>query len=245
MEASERRHPGTQSVLAADGREIFRGQWDPRLLAGLLVESDPEWWRDKTVLDIGGNTGGLSLELARLGARVTIAEPDPYGNTIGRTRDVIGELAAAEGLQLAIDEADLFSCHSLERHEVVLCLGLLYHFRYPQLILDYLSSLEPRWLFLSSQTHPSDELALFNRASPGIMNPDYLAPETRLTGWHPTRPLLERMLEWAGFTEITDLTDRRYDFPQKPRGATNSAYYRARLESPVDPEALKPVFYPR
>jgi hypothetical protein len=236
-------HRGAQSVLDAEGKTLFVGEWDPRTLAAFLTDDDG-WWNGRTVLDIGANTGGLSLELARMGGRVTIAEPDPYGNNLALTRELVTDLAGREDLDIHLSDADLFSCHELDRHDTVLCLGLIYHFRYPQLVLDYLSSLEPEWLFLSCQTHPSDDLALYNRANPGILKPGHLPDDIRLTGWHPTRVLLERMLEWAGFAEVTSLTDQRYDFPNKPPGATNSAYYRARLHSPVDPEAAKRVFYP-
>jgi hypothetical protein len=234
---------GRQAVLDVDGNAVFNGEWDPRALADLLTPGDAAWWGGRHVLDIGANTGGLSLELARMGASVTLAEPDPYGTSLALTRDLVTEFADREELDVHISDADLFSSHELGRHDTILCLGLLYHFRYPQLVLDYLSSLETDWLFVSSQTHPSDELALYNRASPGLLRRNHLRPDLILAGWHPTRALLERMLESAGFTDVTDLTDRRYDFPEKPKGATNSAYYSARLRTPVDPETLKRVFY--
>lgn len=232
-----------QAVLDVDGNAVFHGEWDPRALADLLTRGNPAWWEGRRVLDIGANTGGLSLELARMGASVTLAEPDPYGTSITLTRDLVMQFADREGLDVRISDADLFSSNELGWHDTILCLGLLYHFRYPQLVLDYLSSLEPRWLFVSCQTHPSDELALYNRASPGLLRRNHLRPDLILAGWHPTRALLERMLESAGFTDVTDLGDRRYDFPEKPKGATNSAYYSARLRAPVNPETLKRAFY--
>lgn len=238
-------HRGAQSVYDRHGAKLFEGEWDPRALVEILSGDDPSFWEGKRVLDIGANTGGLSVELARLGAAVTLAEPDPYGNNLGLTRDLVTRLRADEHLQLEFTSTELFSCHELARHDVVLCLGLLYHFRYPQFTLDYLSSLEPAFLFISCQTHPSKDLALYNRAQPGILPKNHLPDDVVLTGWHPTRPLLERMLAWAGFEDIVSLTRKRLDFPRKLPGTTNSAYYRAKLLRPVNPNDVLRVFYPR
>ncbi len=236
---------GTQSVLRLDGSSEFEGEWDPRVLADLLTGEDLDFWKGRRVLDIGGNTGGLSLELARRGASVTISEPDPYKNSIAKTERIIRRSAVDEGLNLEIADADLFHCHELDRHDTVLCLGLLYHFRHPQLVVDYLSALEPEWLFISSQTHPSDDLALFNRAHLGILGRGHLPDDTVLTGWHPTRALLVRMLEWAGFDTPISLTADRYDFPKKLPGATNSSYYKAKLLRPVNVEEASRAYLPR
>ncbi|MGK2954752.1 MAG: class I SAM-dependent methyltransferase [Solirubrobacterales bacterium] len=233
----------TQSVYDHNGQELFAGMWDPKMLAAILTRDDPGFWQGRRVLDIGANTGGLSVELARMGAIVTVAEPDPFRNTLAQTHELLLRLREDEQLDLTIERKTLFECHTLPRHDVVLCLGLMYHFRYPQMLIDYLSSLRPEFLFISSQTHPSTELALFNRA--GILSKDHFPDDLVLTGWHPTRPLLERMLKWAGFIEVESLTKEPFDFPRKPPGATNSAYYKARLSNPVDPETLRTVFYPR
>src|SRR5690606_26654896 len=118
-----------------------------------------------------------------------------------------------------------------------LCLGLIYHFRYPQLILDYLSSMQPAVLYISTQTDPSEKLILVNRRQPGVLRKGHLKSDVILTGWHPTRRLLERMLLWAGFDEVTSLTKKEYNFPNKQFGTTNSSYYRAVCVAPKNPEA--------
>jgi SAM-dependent methyltransferase len=176
---------GTQSVFDRDGTLLFEGQWDPRLIASLLTGDDVDFWKGRKVLDCGANTGGLSVELARMGASVTAAEPDPHANTIAFTRGILEEIATREGLNLIVVDADLFSSHELGHHDVVLCLGLIYHFRYPQLLLDYLSSLRSDYLFLSCQTHPADDLALFNRAHPGILPDGFLPPDWNFRGGTP------------------------------------------------------------
>ena len=237
---------GCQSLYDKQGNVVFEGEWDPKAIAATLTSHAADNpFSGKRVLDIGANTGGLSLEIARMGAEVVASEPDPYKNTMARSSDLLLKMAEEESLKFSVENKDLFSCHLLGEFDIVLCLGLIYHFRYPQYLLDYLSSLHPKTLFISTQTHPSSDLALFNRRHPGVLPKDFLKPETILTGWHPTRPLFELMLQWAGFEDVVSLTDKDYNCPSKQPGLTNSAYYRARCVNPKDPEVEKAIYYPR
>jgi len=237
-------HRGCQSLYSKNGEYVFEGEWNPRVLLDILKVGGDDWG-GKRVLDIGANTGGLTLEIARLGAKVVAAEPDPYKNNMGLTKNLLLDTAKDEGLDISIVKNDLFSCHELGEFDIILCFGLAYHFRYFQYLLDYISSLKPAILYISCQTHPSDDLALYNRAHPGILKEGHLGDETVLTGWHPTRPLFEKMLQWSGGGEIISLTDKPYNFPNKMKGATNSAYYRVEYSSSTNPELSKGVFYPR
>lgn len=236
---------GCQSIFDASGVEVFRGQWNPKLIFDVLAGPDPSIWAGKSVLEIAANTGGLSVEIARAGAStVTLSEPDPYRNNLALARPVLENLIEQEALPISISNDDFFACASNQRqYDIIVCLGLIYHFRYPQLMLDMLSAMRSTYLFISTQTHPGTDLALFNRASPGILPSGFLSKDIPLTGWHPTRKLFERMLEWAGFTDVISLTDG--DFSQQRAGLTNSAYYRARCISPKDPNKEMRVYYPR
>jgi len=238
--------PACQTVYALDGTKAFSGEWDPRLILNVLSASDSAFWSGKSVLDLGANTGGLSVEIARLGARVTLAEPDPYKNTLQRSLDTVRGIVADEKLDLDIQQLDLIQTRQLPAHDVILCLGLLYHFKYPQYIIDTLSWMKPAFLFLSCQTHPSDDIAMYNRRHPGILARNHFERVTYpLSGWHPTRSALKLMLEAGGFGEIVDLTNKRYDFPQKMPGLTNTTYYRAKCLAPKNPDVEKAIFYPR
>ena len=239
-------HKGCQGICDANGAHVFDGEWDSNALYRVLTQGDDEFWRGKKVLDIGANTCGLSIEIARRGAEVVALEPDPYGVTYAQSKAVVDSIVDVERLKLSVVAKGLFDAHEYQNFDVVLCLGLLYHFRYPQLILDYLSSVKMDWLFLSTQVHPGDSLAMFNRVDSSIpFPPNFFDSSTILTGWHPTRPLLERMLRWAGFSEIESLTDKPFVFPKKPTGLTNSAYYRCKRTSAVDPASAMKQFYPR
>ena len=139
-ESSPRPLPQEQSVLASDGTPIFRGLWNPKVLARFFKPSD---LAGRRVLDMGANRGGLSLELARLGANVHAAEP-VLDNGLAR------DIALKEGLSIEWSTAALFDSHTLGKFDVVVCFGLLYHFRNPHYVLDYLSSLAAPILYVST-----------------------------------------------------------------------------------------------
>jgi SAM-dependent methyltransferase len=237
---------GCQTIYNLHGDRVFDAEWDPLELYLTLTCGDDGFWNGKKVLDIGANTCGLSIEIARRGAEVVALEPDPYNVTYALSKSIVDEIVEKEKLKLTVIKAGLFQAHDYKGFDAVLCLGLLYHFRYPQLILDYLSTLEMEWLFLSTQVHPGDELVLVNRVEPSIKFPEnFFNPSIILTGWHPTRPLLAKMLYCSKFDDVQSLTDQPYVFPQKQPGLTNSAYFRARRVGIVDPLIAMSEFYPR
>ena len=223
------------------------GQWDSKALFDAVTPGDVGYWSGRSVLDIGANSSGLSVEIARRGARVMAIEPDPYKNNKHLAMPTLEVLVAEERLDMEFRDEELFDAHTLGRFDTVLCLGLIYHFRDPQYVLDYLGGLEHEDLIISTQTHPGSELALVNRKDPAVIPiegfwKDHHEP---LSGWHPTRPLFEKMLESSGYVDVVPLTDATLNFPKKPPGLTNSSYYKASRERSVDLYASRKVFYPR
>lgn len=219
-----------QAVLRRSGEAVVPGVWSPTLQASFIRGAD---LIGKRVLEMGSNTGGLSLELARRGARVHSAEP------IIAT-DEARNIAATEGLEIEWSKTDLFGSHSLGSFDTIVCFGLIYHFRHPQFVLDYLSSLGAPVLYLSSQTRAGSGLVLHNRAE---FYPKFAA-KNRVRGYEPTHQMMQAMMRASGFGKIELLTDREYDAPNIPAGQTNSAYYRGELECRVDPDALARIFEP-
>lgn len=236
--------PACQSIFAHDGELLFAGEWNPQAIFGLM-SLDDELWTGKRVLDIASNTSGLSIEIARQGASVVALEPDPYNNTIAKARTIVDQVIEDESLDLILKRAEVYDAHNFGVFDVIVCFGLIYHLRYPQLLLDYLSSIGMDYLFISTQTHPGNDLALFNRRDPKVLPPGHIPQDVILSGWHPTRPLFQKMLEWAGFGDIKSLTETEYNFPNKQSGLTNSSYFRARHKKKVDLEAVRREFYPR
>jgi hypothetical protein len=128
---------------------------------------------------------------------------------------------------------------------VVLCLDLIYHFRYPQYIIDYLSTLKIAHLFISTQTHPRPQLSRVNRREPSVLPSGFLSEDIVLTGLASDTPTVRK--------DVT-LDRIRRDNPAyrpvdrvsaEPPGLTNSACYRATRVRSTDPEVAKRQFYPR
>lgn len=236
---------GCQSLLAPDGTPLFHGFWDPRAIARVCSQDSPAYWQGRRVLDIGANTSGLSVEIARAGGRVVALEPDPFENTRAAVRPVLDRLIAEEGLDITLRDEGLFEAGEVDGpFDTVLCLGLVYHFRDPQYVLDWLSQLEMEHLIVSTQTGPGAGLQMTNRRDPEIGLPEWFW-ETRtdpLSGWHPTHALFVKMLGWAGFRDVVALTPPMA-FPTKPQpGLTNSAYFRATRGETVYPLASRQTY---
>jgi SAM-dependent methyltransferase len=231
---------GAQTIYR-DDIPVFEGEWDPKAILEVIKPVLHQDIDGQSVLDIGGNTGGLSLELARLGYNVTLAEP---GNPLKHTYNLLNEIIAQENLSLKITTDTLYDCFELAReYDIVVCFGLIYHFRNPQEILDKLSPIS-RSLLIATQTHPGEELLMINRRSDGLIRKGYIPDETILCGWHITRNLFRRMIEIAGFGNIQTLTDEQYNFPKKPEGLTNPAYFYAERKEIISP-AINTKYFPR
>ena len=192
------------------------------------------FWRGKRVLDIGANTGGLSLELMRRGAIVTAVEPNAgnrqkiawWKSKLDMTDD-----------ELKVVDAGLFDCHTLGGFDVILCLGLVYHFRHPQLVLDYIGNIPASHYVFSTQTYKSDAHVMVNRKD---TNPKDV-PGNRLAGWHPSRILFLKMLHVAGFKNPREIKHPAvvHDWGDRPQTTTNSGYFAADAGTPVDIEKGK------
>lgn len=240
---------GCQSIYSATGETVFAGGWDSRALYRAVTGPRGDGhWAGKRVLDIGANTSGLSVEIARRGAYVVAAEPDPYKNTRGLALSALREVIEAEALELVLKSEGLFEAHTLGSFDVILCLGLVYHFRDQQFVLDYLSTLPHAELVISNQTHPGDGMVMVNRMDPSVPVPPKFwdTYQDALSGWHPTRTMFEKMLNYAGYADVQPLTDPKINYPNKPySGVTNSSYYRATWTRSVDPIASRYTYLPR
>ncbi len=248
MTHTQQPRPGAQTIYSADGEILFLGQWEPKSLFRAVTGDNEDYWHGKRVLDIGANTFGLSIELARAGAEVVAIEPDPHHWIKNLIIEIVKDVISREHLQLITHEAGLWEAKQFGTFDTVLCLGLVYHFRDQQFVIDWLSTLEMVDLIISNQTHPGNQLAVVNRMDSSMpFRPDFWdAYEEPLSGWHPTHPMFVRMLQFAGFDNVTPLTDPAVNFPEKPLpGVTNSAYYRATKQLTVDPIASRFRYHPR
>lgn len=197
---------------------------------------EPGFWDGKRVLDIGANCGGLSVELVRRGATVIASEPyEPYRQKIEWLRDQLG----IPHDRLIIQPHALFDLdpEKTGKLDVLLFLGLAYHFRYPQLVLDYVGQFDADHFVVSTQCIEGDQDILQNRSD---ITPQYLNGQP-LIGWHATRPLFLKMMAWAGLKN-----PRAIDHPQVnkagPKTTTNNAYFVADRGIPVAMKEAQETF---
>jgi tRNA (mo5U34)-methyltransferase len=116
-------------------------RWEP--IAAYL----PDELAGASVLDVGGNSGYFSLQMKLRGAgRCVMVEPIPeYAN---QARFVFSQFDVR--VKLVPEDVHTYCLTTRERFDYVLFLGLFYHLRYPQLVLDRLAQMTRRRLFLQS-----------------------------------------------------------------------------------------------
>ena len=125
------------------------GKWYPEKYYELLSPFMDKDLKGKLVIDCGCNAGGVGMEFAKRGAKVIgldkgqrcIDQANLYKDTCYPDLDI----------NFFCDS--VFNLHKYPKADYVLCLGLIYHFRYYQLLLDYLSFIEMGKLFISTQIY--------------------------------------------------------------------------------------------
>lgn len=151
----------------------------------------------KTVLDLGANACGLSVEFARRGAHVTAIErADP---SLEQARFVVDHFGLSD--RITIHKADVHEMRRFGQFDIVCCVGLVYHLRHPQLALDQLSHVTKRTLLISTQTRPGKALTLTSRAE----------VEGRAgfsATWEPTEIVFDGMLRASGFRNVRLLSTK-------------------------------------
>jgi tRNA (mo5U34)-methyltransferase len=126
----------------------------------------------KTALDVGGNSGFFAIQMMLRGAkRVVLVEPfKEYTDQ--------AEFAAEQfGVRLEIVNADVhtYVLTTDERFDYVLFLGLLYHLKYPGLVLDRLAEMTKERLVLQSHSvgTAGKELSELPEAESALEDLDY------------------------------------------------------------------------
>ena len=175
----------------------------------------------RTVLDLGANACGLSIEFARRGAQVTAVERNEH--YCKQAEFVIQQLSLTD--RIVVEQRDLYRGIRFGRHDIVVCVGLLYHLRYPQLVLDMLAHVCTGRFFCSTQTIHGEELVLQNRAQK-VRSKD--APLGGLHGWEPTERVFLDMIAWAGFREVEVISRSPHPGEGKGNFAGNALYCTAK-----------------
>jgi tRNA (mo5U34)-methyltransferase len=172
----------------------------------------PDDLSGRTVLDIGSNAGFYAIEMKRRGAaRVVAMEPDAHYLEQAKFAAAVSD-CDIEFLQWSIYDLPRLQ----ESFDVVLCLGVIYHLRYPLLALDLIRRYAVRDLFVfqtmirgSSEVreiapdYPFEERAIFD--TPGFPHMSFVEQRYArdpTNWWVPNTACAMAMLRSAGFTII-------------------------------------------
>jgi len=109
----------------------------------------------KTVLDLGGNAGYFSIQMKLRGAARCVLV-DPFREFLRQA-----EFAACQfhvEIDLVCEDAHTYCLTTEERFDYVLLLGLLYHLKYPGLVLDRAAEMTKERMFVATAViGPDDE----------------------------------------------------------------------------------------
>lgn len=219
-------HPLTREEIRQRVREL--GPWFHNInLRGVMTAPDhflgdypsikwrrfahaiPDDLEGRSVLDIGCNGGFYAIEMKRRGAGLVVGiDSDP--DYLRQARFA----AEVRGVELDLRRMSVYEIAKLERRfDIVLCMGVLYHLRYPLLALDLLREhvVGDTMVFQSmlrggeevqpiDHDYPFAETAIFNREGyPKLhfVEHEYCGDPTNW--WIPNRACVEALLRSAGF----------------------------------------------
>ncbi len=171
-----------------------------------------------TVLDLGANACGLSVEFAKRGAHVTAIE---IGATYVKQAEFVRDHFQLTD-QIDIHRMDVYALAEWigKTFDIVAYVGLSYHLRYPQLALDLLSHLCGRHLLVSTQTVEGTGLTMQNRAR-HVQNREL----ELLHGWEPSEPCFLSMIAHAGFQNARLVSTAPHPGEKKGSICGNRSYY--------------------
>ncbi|HEU0008073.1 MAG TPA: DUF1698 domain-containing protein [Terriglobia bacterium] len=136
--------------------------YDAKARWNLIEPHVPADVAGKTVLDLGGNAGFFSIQMKLRGAsRCVLVDPFVEFNWQAR-------FAAAQfGVELEIinEDAHTYCLTTEERFDYVIFLGLLYHLKYPGLVLDRLAEMTKHRIYIQSHIIGSEADRYQNKAN--------------------------------------------------------------------------------
>ena len=215
--------------LSLDGVETapdhFLGDY-PRTKWHRFAHAVPDDLHGRSVLDIGSNAGFYAIEMKRRGAdRVVAMEPD--ARYLAQARFA----AAVSDCDIEFRQCSIYDLPLLpEKFDVVLCMGVVYHLRYPLLALDLIRRYAVNELLIFQSMlrgsaeveqlradYPFEERRIFD--ADGFPRMSFI--EQRYAGdptnwWVPNLACAMAMLRSAGF-EILDRPEEEV-FVCRPSG---------------------------
>lgn len=121
--------------------------YQPHTRWQLLEPFVPADLSGKTVLDLGGNAGYFSIQMKLRGAARCVLV-DPYREFIAQAEFAARQFSVA--IEPINEDAHVYCLTTGERFDYVLFLGLLYHLKYPGIVLDRAAEMTRERLYLAS-----------------------------------------------------------------------------------------------
>ncbi len=121
--------------------------YDAKARWNFMVPFVPDNLEGASVLDLGGNAGFFSIQMKLRGAsRCVLVDPFVEFN---RQAQFAADQFQVE-LEIVNEDAHTFCLTTDERFDYVIFLGLLYHLKYPNLVLDRLAEMTKKRIYIQS-----------------------------------------------------------------------------------------------
>ncbi|EAI8625112.1 hypothetical protein I9Q28_06815 [Campylobacter lari] len=190
--------PWSQKIILDNNNDLITpGKWDVKKQFDFIVK-DIKLYSGMRILDCGANAGGIAFEFAKKlkDDFCKVSTIEVYDQSIQQQIFIKKYLEATQQINsnFYIYKDTIFNAHHYGQQDIVLFLGLIYHMRYPQLFLDYCSTLESKLFIFSTQSIDSkdDDYIMKNRIA-------FFPEKQGVMGYHPTQKLFENMLQSSGF----------------------------------------------
>lgn len=188
------------------------GSYRPEARWQLIEPFIPADLSGKTVLDVGGNAGYLSVQMMKRGAQCcTLVEP--FVEIAAQAR-YVADLFQFD-IRVVTEDVHTWCLTTQDRFDYVLFVGLFYHLKYPGLVLDRLAEMTRARLYFNSHAvgneqpvcEVSRDLKARDEALDGPAYPRMLFLEDFYNGdpgnwWIPSASLLEPLVRSAGMKVI-------------------------------------------
>ena len=210
----------------------------------------PEDMTGMRTLEIGCSSAFYSVKMAERGAECYACDLLPIAIKQAKF------LARFHGVNIDVVQRNVYDLHAYRgmKFDYVLFLGLLYHIRYPMLILDMLHDLDFDSLLLQTATYselpPKEYTGWIQSPVDTILNEDDF-PSLRFvensirydkTTWWVFNPsAVAAMMRSAGFTDIRHLATEFWFAKKGDQPANSEIEYRSCLQGVVNSASENPV----
>jgi len=174
----------------------------------------PDDFTGKSVLDIGTVDGFYAFEAEKRNAKVVLAidslawKNEQYSAHVLKTGkdgfNLARELLNSKVIDMELEDFNEEMCtEKVGKHDIVLCLGILYHMMDPFRFIRKLSEMTNELLILETHTDANNTYAWFSSPIPMMaFYPSNELNDDATNWWGPNITCLSAMLNIAGFKKV-------------------------------------------